>query len=83
MIPAREVELLAACRLSEQQIADVLNISLDDLKSERERIASFREAIRRGRARGEAELRRALYLRAKAGDRGAYNELLRRETEQD
>lgn len=78
-----KIEALAARRLNEQQIADVLDISLDELKKDRKHIARFRDAIRKGRAKGEAELRGALYKRARDGDIQAYSELLRREKQQD
>ncbi|ALL40277.2 TPA: hypothetical protein ACQVMA_003403 [Serratia marcescens] len=82
-LPIANIEALAARRLSEQQIADVLDISLDELKKDREQLSLFRVAIRKGRAKGEAELRGALYRRAKNGDIQAYSELLRREKQQD
>ncbi|MEA1064733.1 hypothetical protein [Erwinia sp. HR93] len=78
-LPAEKIQVLAARRLSEQQIADVLDIDLDELKTDRERIRRFREAIRKGRAKGEAELRGVLYRRARNGDTAAYSELVRRE----
>lgn len=74
-----KVEGWAARTLTEQQIADVMDISLDELKKDRHQISIFREAIRKGRAKGEAELRSALYKRAKNGDIQAYNELIRRD----
>jgi hypothetical protein len=76
-LPIVKIEALAARRLNEQQIADVLDISLDELKQDRGQISLFREAIRKGRAKGEAELRGALYKRARNGDVYAYNELMR------
>ncbi|MBQ0956468.1 MULTISPECIES: hypothetical protein [Enterobacterales] len=82
-LPIVKIEALAARRLNEQQIADVLDISLDELKKDRGQISLFREAIRKGRAKGEAELRGALYKRARNGDIQAYSELLRREKQQD
>ncbi|MFH8134203.1 hypothetical protein ABU178_08450 [Pantoea osteomyelitidis] len=78
-----KVQGWAARRLTEQQIADVLAINLEALKKDRENIRQFREAIRIGRAKGEAELRDALYKRAKNGDAYAYTKLMRREQEQD
>lgn len=81
MIPFGKVESLAACRMNEQQIADVLDISLPELKADAELLARYREAIRKGRAKGEAELRSVLYKRAKNGDRSAFTELMRREKE--
>lgn len=83
MIPFRKVESLAACQMSEQQIADVLDIDLSELKKDMDTIKAFREAIRKGRAKGEAELRGALYKRARNGDIQAYSKLLRREKQQD
>ncbi|HBM3281997.1 TPA: hypothetical protein ACK2W8_004718 [Klebsiella oxytoca] len=83
MIPFGKVESLAACRMSEQQIADVLDIELSELKKDHQSISSFRAAIRKGRAKGEAEIRLVLYRKAKGGDVNAYRELLRREKRQD
>lgn len=77
MFPTLKVEALAARRMTEQQIADVLDIDLQQM--EREQLRLFRESIRKGRAKGEAELRDALYKQAKAGDRSAYIELMKRE----
>ncbi|EEV4189255.1 TPA: hypothetical protein PN979_003158 [Escherichia coli] len=81
MIPLGKVESLAACRMSEQQIADALDINLTELKRDPEMLTQYRETIRKGRAKGEAELRAVLYKRAKNGDRSAYVELMRREKE--
>lgn len=77
MFVREKVEALAARRLTEQQIADVLDIDMDELRKDRDKLSLFREAIRTGRAKGEAELRGALYKRAKNGDVCAYNELMR------
>ncbi|MEY8709507.1 hypothetical protein [Mangrovibacter phragmitis] len=68
--------------MTEQQIADVLDIELNELKKNQSVIAAYRAAIRKGRAKGEAEIRLVLYRRAKEGDTGAYRELLRREKKQ-
>ncbi|ECK7391400.1 hypothetical protein FRN05_17310 [Salmonella enterica subsp. enterica] len=81
MIPFGKVESLAACRMNEQQIADVLDINLPELKTDSAQLMRYREAIRKGRAKGEAELRSVLYKRAKSGDRSAYTELMRQEKE--
>lgn len=81
MISFGKVESLAACRMNEQQIADVLDINLPELKTDSAQLMRYREAIRKGRAKGEAELRSVLYKRAKSGDRSAYTELMRREKE--
>lgn len=83
MLPYRQIESLAACRMNEQQIADVLDIDLPALKTDQAAIAKFREAIRKGRAKGEAEIMTTLYRKAKAGDALAFRELLRREKQQD
>lgn len=83
MFVREKVEALAARRLTEQQIADVLDIDMDELRQDREQLAQFREAIRVGRAKGEAELRGALYKRAKQGDAYAYSKLIAQEKEQD
>lgn len=82
MIPYAEVESLAACRMNEQQIADVLDINLQELKKQHSEISRFREAISKGRAKGEAQIRVALYRKAKNGDSCAYRELVRKEKKQ-
>lgn len=82
MISFRKVESLAACQMTEQQIADVLDLDLSDLKTDMEAMREFREAIRKGRAKGEAEIRTALYQRARKGDIRAY-ELLRRRSDKN
>ena len=56
MIPYSKVESLAACRMTAQQIADVLDVDLNRLKENREAMTDFYAAIRKGRAKGEAEL---------------------------
>ncbi|MGN5969522.1 hypothetical protein [Klebsiella oxytoca] len=83
MFDRQKVQVLAARRLTEQQIADVLEIDLQELKQNRDELSSFRKEIRIGRAKSEAELRGALYKKAKSGDVGAYHELLRREKDSD
>ena len=83
MMPHSQIEALAARRLTEQEIADVLDIDLREVSKDREKLREFRESIRKGRAKGEAELRNVLYRRAKNGDSQAYSELLRREKQQD
>lgn len=77
MVPYAKVESLATCRMSEQQISDVLDIDLSELKKDHRQISKFREAIRKGRAKGEAEVRAVLYLKAKSGGTRAYHELMR------
>ncbi|HGW6102646.1 TPA: hypothetical protein ACNIQM_000743 [Citrobacter werkmanii] len=79
ILPIDKIQAYAARRLTEQQIADVLDIRLADVKDEPDSYAAYREAIRIGRAKGEAELRAGLYKRAKEGDVKAYLFLMRRE----
>ena len=83
MLPLSKIESLAAFRMNEQQIADVLDIDLVDLKQNRKLMVSFRDAMRKGRAKGEVELRRALYERARKGDTQAHNELMRLSVSKD
>lgn len=83
MLPLSKIESLAAFRMTEQQIADVLNIDLAELRHNRDLMGSFRDAMRKGRAKGEVELRRALYERARKGDASAYNELMRLSASKD
>ncbi|HHX9802607.1 TPA: hypothetical protein ACVTEY_000172 [Salmonella enterica subsp. enterica] len=79
ILPVEKIQAYAARRLNEQQIADVLDIQLNDIKSNPESYAAYCTAIRVGRAKGEAELRAGLYNRAKEGDVKAYLFLMRRE----
>lgn len=74
-IPFERVEALAARKLTEQQIADVLDIDLTKLKTDRELLRRFREAIRKGSSKGQADLSNALYNQAKAGNRRTMNTL--------
>ncbi|MEW9748395.1 hypothetical protein AB3H21_12570 [Escherichia coli] len=54
--------------MTAQQIADVLDVDLNRLKENREAMTDFYAAIRKGRAKGEAELRAALFKLARKGD---------------
>ncbi|TQN81002.1 hypothetical protein [Citrobacter braakii] len=83
MIPYQKIESLAACRMTPQQIADVLDIDLDELKQDREGLGKFYKYIRKGRAKGEAELRAALFKLARKGDAFALRELLKVDKNQD
>lgn len=78
-LPVDKIQAYAARRLTEQQIADVLDLQLQGIKSEPEIYTQYREAIRIGRAKGEAELRDGLYKRAKNGEVKAFLFLMRRE----
>ncbi|WP_336240455.1 hypothetical protein [Citrobacter werkmanii] len=72
-----KVEALAACRMSPQQIADALDIDFDGLKKDKHQLTEYYNHIRKGRARGEAELRTALFKLAREGDAFALRELLK------
>lgn len=78
MFNPEQVQALAARRLTEQQIADVLEFDLQELKKDRQLLAKFRESIRKGVSKGEAELKAVLYKRAKEGSSFAYESLKRK-----
>ncbi|WP_237929963.1 hypothetical protein [Buttiauxella sp. S19-1] len=78
-----KAEALAACKLSYQQIADVLDIDLKLLRQDAEQMAEFMAVMRKGRAKGEAELRTALFKLAREGDSFAVRELLKVKKSQD
>ncbi|WP_025118806.1 MULTISPECIES: hypothetical protein [unclassified Serratia (in: enterobacteria)] len=63
-----KIEALAGRGLSEQQIADALDIDIEEMRTDREAIATYRQAVRRGKAKGVADLSNALYIKAKKGD---------------
>ena len=62
--------------MTAQQIADVLDVDLNRLKENREAMTDFY-------AKGEAELRAALFKLARKGDAFALRELLRVDKNQD
>ncbi|QIP58178.1 hypothetical protein HBA19_15010 [Hafnia alvei] len=68
--------------MSAQQIADALDMDLDALKKDREQISKFYASVRKGRAKGEAELRAALFKLARKGDVFAMRELLKVDKDQ-
>lgn len=76
-------EALAACRMTAQQIADALDIDFASLKQDKDQLQEFYASIRKGRAKGEAELRTALYKLAREGDAFALRELLKVEKGQE
>lgn len=78
-----KVEALAACRMTAQQIADALDIDFASLKQDKDQIQEYYASIRKGRAKGEAELRTALYKLAREGDAFALRELLKVEKNQE
>lgn len=67
-LPIANIEALAGRGLTEQQIADVLDIDLRQLREEQNGLTVYRAAIRRGRAKGIAEVSNALFRKAKGGD---------------
>lgn len=67
--PAPEkVEALAAQGLTEEQIAHAMGISQDTLARRKAEYADFREAIKKGKAKGIAQISNALFIKAKNGD---------------
>lgn len=80
-LPIEKIQALAARRLTEQQIADVLDIDFRVLKEDREALRRYREEIRKGASRGEAELKSVLYKRAKDGSAFAYESLKNRKNQ--
>ncbi|GDI36322.1 hypothetical protein BvCmsKSNP029_01707 [Escherichia coli] len=66
--------------MTAQQIADVLDVDLNRLKENREAMTNFYASIRKGRAKGEAELRAALFKLARKGDAFALRECKRKLT---
>ncbi|WP_330983626.1 MULTISPECIES: hypothetical protein [Enterobacterales] len=78
-----KTEALAACRMSAQQVADALDIDFVLLKQDANQLQEFYASVRKGRARGEAELRTALYKLAREGDTFALRELLKVEKNQE
>ena len=77
------IEALAATRMNAQQIADALDIDFAAIKHDQHKLAEFYASMRKGRAKGEAELRTALYKLAREGDAFALRELLKVEKNQD
>ncbi|WP_260953755.1 hypothetical protein [Serratia marcescens] len=63
-----KIEALAGRGLTEQQIADALGIDIEKLRSDKTEISAYRLAIRRGKAKGIADLSNALFNKAKKGD---------------
>jgi len=71
-IDLAEVERLAACGLNEYEIADGLGIGVTTLErrkgEETEEGEAFREALRRGKARGIGKVANALFDKAVGGN---------------
>ncbi len=71
-----KAESLAVMQMRTEQIACAMDIDLNALRGDEERYNTFMKAVRRGRAKGEADIRIMLFKRAKEGDSAAIRELL-------
>ena len=67
-IDVAEVERLAALGLSQAKIARALGVSTDTLERRKKDLLAFRQALERGRAKGEAEAADALRALMLKGD---------------
>ncbi|MFR3634601.1 MAG: DNA-binding protein [Sutterella sp.] len=67
-IDLRRVETLASRGLTFQQIAEALGISLSTLESRRRESKDFEGAIKRGKAKGIAQVSNLLFEQCKAGN---------------
>ncbi len=67
-INLKEIETLAAQGLTDEKIYDYLGISHDTFYKRKREMAEFTEALRRGRARGEATLANKLFQKATNGN---------------
>lgn len=61
------VESVAQCHCTEEEIASILDVSVDTLKT-KENAETFSECIKRGREYGKASLRRWQFEKAKKGN---------------
>ncbi len=61
------VESVAQCHCTEDEIASILDVSLDTLKT-KENAEAFSECIKKGREYGKASLRRWQFEKAKKGN---------------
>lgn len=67
-INLQQVEKLAANGLTQQQIADSLGISVTTIESRLRESEEFKDAIKRGKAKGVAVIANQLFEKAKNGD---------------
>ncbi len=89
-IDLAEVERLASLGLTQEQIADALGISEDTLYARKRESKDFRDAIKRGQAKGVGSVANVLFEKAMGGDvaslifylkaRGGWKETQRIET---
>lgn len=70
-IDLKAVENAAADGLNEAEVAARLGISDETLRRRKKDSAGFVEAIKRGRARADAEVSNQLFTKVKAGELGA------------
>ena len=67
-INLRQVEALAAQGLTQQQIADALGISVSTLDNRKRDNEEFRDAIKRGKAKGIAKVTNKLFEQIQSGN---------------
>lgn len=67
-INLQQVETLAANGLTQQQIADSLGISVSTIESRLRESEEFKDAIKKGKAKGIALIANQLFEKAKSGD---------------
>lgn len=67
-INLQQVETLAANGLTQQQIADSLGISVSTIESRLRENEEFKDAIKKGKAKGIALIANQLFEKAKSGD---------------
>jgi hypothetical protein len=63
-----EVEKLAAIGLNEQQVADSLGISVPTLERRKKESEDFVSALKRGKAKGIAQVANNLFQQSKSGN---------------
>ncbi|MCX8696552.1 winged helix-turn-helix transcriptional regulator [Gilliamella sp. B2828] len=67
-INLQQVEKLAANGLTQQQIADSLGISVSTIESRLRESEEFKDAIKKGKAKGIAIIANQLFEKAQSGD---------------
>ena len=70
-IDLSRVESLAAQGLTQQEIADALNVSISTVEDRNRTNKDFKDAIKKGRAKGLAVVTNKLFEKAREGDLGA------------
>jgi hypothetical protein len=64
----KQAEMLAAQGLTQEQIAQVIGCHISTLMDKKNQFIEFSEAIKRGKAKGLAQITNALFSKAKNGD---------------